>query len=112
MRVRLVRNEDVKFLAAFIPIGHRHVRILINLGDEVLIFQQAFIDALIRAYTSVALHPYRKCQVLKLRRLSSRERKEGFAEYQLIELKINEERMLQSLTRLYNEVASSTKKDK
>jgi len=109
LRVRIVRNEDVKFLATFIPLGHRHVRVIINLGDEILIFQQAFIDALIRAYASVALHPYKKCQALTLRKLSSKERKEGFAEYQLIELSIDEDRMLYSLTKLYNRAIGSTK---
>ncbi len=109
MKVRIIRNEDVKFLAAFIPLGHKHVRVLINLGNEILIFQQAFIDALIRAYTSVALHPYKKCQALTLRKLSNKERKEGFAEYQLIEVDIDEDKVLHSLTKLYSKAVSNIK---
>ncbi len=99
-RIRVFRNEDIKSIAAFIPKGHRHVRLLIDLGDEVLVFQQATIDAIIRAYTQVALHPTRRAVILKLSRLSSKERKVGFAEFQLLEVEgINENELIEELTR-------------
>ncbi len=102
MRVKVLRNQDVKFLAAFIPKGHRHTRIYINLGDEILILQQATVDALIRAYALVTLHPKRTGIGLRIRRLSKYERKEGFAEYQLLEVNIDENRLINSLSKVYD----------
>ena len=46
---------------------------------------EAAVAAIVRAYASVALHPCRKGVVYSLKRLSSSERKHGFAEYQVIE---------------------------
>jgi len=107
VKVRVLKNSDVKFMAAFIPHGHRHVRVLINIGDEILILQQATIDALIRAYTSVALHPLRKAHALILKKLPSKERKEGFAEYQLVEVSIDEDMLIRALTTLYTKYLRS-----
>ncbi len=88
--VRVLRNEDVKRVVAFIPPGHRHVRFAVFLGNEVLVFQEATINAIVRAFTQVALHPRRRALSLKLRELTKAERKEGYAKWQLIEEELNE----------------------
>lgn len=83
--VHVYRNEDIKRIIAFIPRGHLHVRVLIETSDKIMVFQEATIAGVIRAYINVAMHPYRKAVELKSIRLSKNSRKLGFAEHQLIE---------------------------
>jgi len=99
--VKVLRNSDIRSLTVFIPPGHRHVRVILQLSDEAIVLHQATIDALIRAYTQVALHPQRRAIKLVLKRLSKYERKEGFAEYQLIEEVMSEDEILREATKLY-----------
>jgi len=80
----LIHNEDIKELVAEIPEGHRHLRTRLVLQDGTeLIFQEATIANLVRAYITVKTHPVIKRVVLKGKRLDTR--KEGYAEWQLIE---------------------------
>ncbi len=80
----IVRNEDIKELIAEIPEGHKHLRttIIFEDGSE-LTFQEAAIANLVRAYIAVKTHPSVTRVRLKGRNLS--ERKEGYAEWQLLE---------------------------
>jgi len=81
---RIVRNEDVRELIVEIPEGHRHLRTTVLLSDGTeLVFQEAAISNLVRAFLSVKTHPTRKLCRLKGRRVS--EAKEGYADWQLIE---------------------------
>ncbi len=82
-KITTYRNNDIKRVIAFIPPGHRHVRLLIETDDCIMIFQEATVSAIIRAYVNVALHPLNKAVELTLREL--KDRKEGFAKYQQIE---------------------------
>jgi len=103
-RVRVMKTSDVVRVIAFIPPGHRHTRILVELGSgEKLIFQQATIDGIIRAYISVALHPSRKACELILKNLSARERKEGFAKWQLVESGRGEDEVMEEVMKIYSE---------
>jgi hypothetical protein len=80
----LIHNEDIKELIAEIPEGHKHLRTMIVLQDGTeLVFQEASIANLVRAYITVKTHSTTKKVVLKGKRLT--ERKEGYAEWQLIE---------------------------
>jgi hypothetical protein len=80
----IINNEDVKELIAEIPEGHKHLRttIILNDGTE-LVFQEATIANLARAYIEVKTHPTTKKVKLKGRKLT--ETKEGYAEWQLVE---------------------------
>jgi len=103
-RVRVMKTSDVVRIVAFIPPGHRHTRILVELeSGEKLIFQQATIDGIIRAYVSVALHPSRKACELTLRHLTTKERKEGFARWQLIESNRSEDKVMEEVMKIYSE---------
>jgi hypothetical protein len=83
----LIHNEDIKELITEIPEGHKHLRTMIVLQDGTeLVFQEASIANLVRAYITVKTHPTTKKVVLKGKRLT--ERKEGYAEWQLIEEEI------------------------
>jgi len=80
----IIPNEAVKELIAEIPEGHRHIRTSIILQDGTeFTFHEATIANLVRAYVTVKTHPSMKIARLSGRRLENR--KQGYAEWQLIE---------------------------
>ncbi len=80
----IIRNEDIVRVTAEIPEGHWHLRTTVVLADGTeLVFQEAAVANIVRAYVGVKTHPVRKRVVLKGKRLM--ERKEGYAEWQLLE---------------------------
>ncbi len=84
LRKVIIRNEDIKELTAEIPEGHKHLRTTIVLTDGTeMTFQEAAIANLVRAYITVKTHPTTKKVLLKGKRLT--ERKESYAEWQLME---------------------------
>ncbi len=79
-----IENEDVKELIAEIPEGHKHIRTTIMLQDGTeMTFQEAAIANLVRAYISIKTHPSLSKVVLRGTRLYVR--KDGYAEWQLVE---------------------------
>ena len=79
-----IKNEDVKELIAEIPEGHKHIRTTIMLQDGTeMTFQEATVANLVRAYISIKTHPSLSKVVLRGARLD--ERKDGYAEWQLLE---------------------------
>lgn len=84
LRAMVVRNEDIKSLTAEIPEGHKHLRTTIMLQDGTeFVFQEATIANLVRAYIDVKTHPAKKKIVLRGQKVEGR--KEGYAEWQLVE---------------------------
>lgn len=80
----ILHNEDIKELIAEVPEGHRHLRTTIVLQDGTeLVFQEATIANLVRAYTTVKTHPTIKKVILKGKKITGR--KEGYTEWQLVE---------------------------
>ncbi len=80
----LIRNEDIRQVIAEIPPGHRHLRTTVTLADGTeLVFQEAAIANIVRAYIRVKTHPTTTRVVLNGERLAAR--KEGYAEWQLLE---------------------------
>ena len=79
-----ISNEDVKEVLAEIPEGHRHIRTKIILQDNTkIIFQEATIANIVRAYVTLKTHPQKVSLKLMGKRLA--DRKSGFAEWQLLE---------------------------
>jgi hypothetical protein len=79
-----IRNEDIKEVITEIPEGHKHIRTKIVLQDGTeLIFQEAAIANLVRAYITIKTHPSKTSVSLKGRELQ--DRKPGYAEWQLLE---------------------------
>lgn len=80
----IIHNEDIKELIIEVPEGHKHLRTRLMLQDgSELVFQEATVANLVRAYITLKTHPVINRIVLKGKRLE--ERKEGYAEWQLIE---------------------------
>jgi hypothetical protein len=80
----LIRNEDIQFMVVEIPEGHRHLRTTVVLRDGTeLVFQEAAIANLGRAYIGVKTHPTSTKVVLHGARIE--ERKDSYAEWQLLE---------------------------
>ncbi len=80
----IIKNEDIREIVMEVPEGHRHLRTIVILKDGTeLVFQEATMAGLVRAYVSVKTHPTRSGVRLTGRKLSTR--KEGYAEWQLLE---------------------------
>ena len=80
----IIRNEDVKELLVEIPEGHIHIRSTIYLKDGTeLTLQEATIANIVRAYINVKTHP--TAAGLRLTGKKLQDRKDGFAEWQLVE---------------------------
>lgn len=80
----ITKNEDVKEVIVETPEGHKHIRTTLLLQDgREFIFQEATISNIVRAYITVKTHPEIDRIHLKGRRLDKR--KEGYAEWQLLE---------------------------
>ena len=79
-----IRNEDIKEVIVGIPEGHKHIRMKITLQDDTeLVFQEAAVANITRAYITVKTHPQKKSVILKGGKLS--ERKKDYADWQLLE---------------------------
>jgi len=78
-----------------------HTRFILDLGDQVMVLHEAAVAALVRAYALVATHPTRRAVELEIRRLGKRERKPGYAEWQLLETGRSEEEVLEEAQRLW-----------
>ncbi|NOZ88371.1 MAG: hypothetical protein GXO15_00410 [Crenarchaeota archaeon] len=102
-RVRVYPNEAVRRVIAFIPEGHLHVRLVLELDDQTIVLQEATVAAIVRAYASVALHPTRRAVELASRRLGKGERKPFYAEWQLLETGRSEEEVLEEAEKLLEE---------
>ncbi len=80
----IIANEEVQELIADIPEGHQHLRTTIKLQDgRSFTFQEATIANLVRAYITLKTHPEQTNVRLLGRKLDVR--KEGYAEWQLME---------------------------
>jgi hypothetical protein len=79
-----IRNEDIREILVEIPEGHKHMRTKITLQDNTeLVFQEAAIANITRAYITVKTHPQKESVKLKGREMT--DKKEGYADWQLLE---------------------------
>ena len=82
----VIRNEDVNQILIGTPKGHKHLRVCMKLKNEsTIIFQEATIANISRAYITMKTHPNIQAQELKMKTLTEEPRKEGYAMHQLLE---------------------------
>lgn len=91
-KIHIIRNEDVNKVSVGVPEGHKHLRVSIKLKNGlVLVFQEATIANILRAYITVKTRPDVRAQELKMETLAADLRKEGYAVHQLLEVPKKEE---------------------
>ncbi|MDZ7372473.1 MAG: hypothetical protein ONB23_00760 [candidate division KSB1 bacterium] len=88
MPVACPRLEDVEECLLATPTGHKHLRLVLRYGNQVLILPEAVVAAIVRAYVAIQTHPQRRAVALRLVKLDVR--KDGYAEYQLLEVPVDE----------------------
>ncbi len=77
-------NSDIREIEISVPAGHRHLRTVLRLQDgERIVLQEATVANLVRAFITVKTHP--QCTAIRLRGVQLEEKKEGFADWQLLE---------------------------
>lgn len=100
-KTHIIRNEDVNKLLVGVPEGHKHLRVSIKVKNElVLVFQEATIANILRAYITVKTRPDVHAQKLKIKTLAADLRKEGYAVHQLLEVPKKEEDVEKELKEL------------
>jgi hypothetical protein len=86
----IVRNEDVIELVLEVPEGHTHLRTSLVLRDgSEMVLQEATVANLVRAYVTLKTHPGKERLKLQGKRLG--QKKEGYAEWQLLEAEEKDE---------------------
>ena len=79
-----ITNDMVKEVLMDVPAGHKHIRTRIIFQDNTeIIFQEATIANIARAYITMKTHPHKTSIRLKGKNLQNK--KQGFADYQLLE---------------------------
>ncbi len=80
----ILHNEDIREVIAEIPHGHKHVRTTLILQDGTeYVLCEATVANLVRAYITIKTHPLTEKVVLRGEKLALR--KDGYAEWQLVE---------------------------
>jgi len=97
-QIHIIRNEDVDKVLVGVPEGHKHLRVCMKLKNgSVLVFQEATIANILRAYITVKTHPSVRTQELQMKTLAAELRKEGYAAHQLLEVPKENEDMEREL---------------
>ena len=99
----VIRNEDIENILIGVPKNHKHLRICLKIKDKTLIFQEATIANLVRAYITIKTHPSIKALKLERKILPETEIKSGYARHQLIEVREKEEEIERDRTKLLEE---------
>ena len=99
-KVDVIRNQDIKRVLIGIPKGHKHLRICIELKNGVdLVFQEATIANISRAYITLKTHPYIRAQeLIKVSNIG--QLKEGYTKHQLLETSKTYEKIQKELGNL------------
>ena len=92
-KVDAIRNQDIKRVLMGIPKNHKHLRVCIELKNGInLVFQEATIANISRAYITLKTHPHIGAQELKMKAANIEQLKEGYTKHQLLETsKVHEE---------------------
>lgn len=96
--LEVFRNRDIDMIIVGTPSGHRHLRLVIKSGNKYLVFQEATIAAIVRAYISIKTHPLRRA--IKMVKYNLVDKKEGYADHQLLEINIDDKAIIEELDRI------------
>jgi len=108
-KIQIIRNQDVDRVLIGVPEGHHHLRVCIRLTNKSsIVFQEATIANILRAYTTIKTHPTIRAQELKMEAFTPQPLKEGFATYQLLETSRKSEDVEEELRTLLEMGAATT----
>lgn len=97
--IRIIRNEDIEKVLIGAPKGHKHLRVYVKLkNNSAMIFQEATIANIPRAYVTLKTHPKIKVQELEMYVLGETSQKQGHALHQLLEISRSQEEIEEELT--------------
>ncbi len=83
-QVEYIENNAVIRVLLGVPQRHKHLRLAIKLANgRVLLFSEATVANIVRAYVTVKTHP--QVRAVELVGMSLKERKPEYAKYQLLE---------------------------
>jgi len=100
-RVCVYPNEGVRRVIAFIPPGHLHLRLILELEDQTIVLHEATVAAIVRAYTDITTHPIRRAIELERKFLGKGSGKKPFyARSQLLETDRLEEEIVNEALRI------------
>jgi len=102
--IRIIRNEDIEKVLIGVPKGHKHLRVCMKLkNNSTMIFQEATMANILRAYITIKTHPMIKAQELKMHVLGETPQKQGYALHQLLETSRSQEEIEEELTQFLSE---------
>lgn len=97
--IKKIRNSQIKRIIIGVPLGHQHLRAVIDLTDGMqLVLHEATLASLTRAFITTKLDPIRSAVELEGKVLV--EQRKDFAAYQLIETKKCSRTVRQELTQI------------
>jgi len=100
-RVETIRNQDIERVLIGTPKDHKHLRICVELkSGTILVFQEATIANISRAYITLKTHPQIRAQELETKTIDEGQLKEGYARHQLIETSKTPEKVEEELETL------------
>ncbi|RLE78659.1 MAG: hypothetical protein DRJ51_09165 [Thermoprotei archaeon] len=104
--VKLYANRDVERVLLGVPRGHKHLRLaIITSRNEVLVFSEATLANIVRAYVTIKTHPVRRA--VELQQFSKTDEfKEEYAKYQLLETEKKDSEVEEELLELLKEASS------
>jgi len=102
----IISNEAIKQVFIGIPSGHKHLRILMQVGEKWLVFPEAVLANLVRGYIEIVTHPQRR--IVHLVQKTLEEQKENFAAFQLIEHNKPEENLQQEFDQIWKNLTDKT----
>jgi len=93
--LEIYRNSDIDLILMGTPTGHKHLRLVVKTKGRCIVFHEATVAAIVRAYITIKTHPTKVAVKLIGNRLV--ERKKGYAEFQLLEDEVEEAILIKEL---------------
>jgi hypothetical protein len=94
----ILRNIDIKRVLIGVPENHKHLRVIIETDQKIIVFYEAAIANIVRGFTIIKTHPIIEALELEARKVE--EGKKSFAEIQLIETSKKKEDIIKEINNL------------
>ncbi|MEM2122471.1 MAG: hypothetical protein QXE79_02430 [Candidatus Bathyarchaeia archaeon] len=94
-----LRNRDINSIFIGKPTVHNHIRTIMETRFGTIIFQEATIANLVRAYITLKTHPKIRSIALTLKEIDKGEAKPGYARFQLIESEFDTAKIQEEIDR-------------